>query len=206
MTGNERREEIVKAAARVFARYGYHKASIKAIARAADIRSPALIYHYFDDKRALFHAVIGRLAPLQGTPFTDEALAADWLDLPPGTLLPQMLTRLLSLADDEDTSRLIRLYLSEAARDPEIAEVVGSFQRSALSFLRRYLRRQVTLGRLKPHDENSTARILMGTVLPYLLGATIFPAIAAEFPERDAYAAAVVDTILHGLAGPEVEP
>lgn len=205
MVESERRQQIIDAATRTFSRHGYHKTSIKAIARAAGIRSPALIYHYFEDKRALFNAVIGQFAPFQGTPLAQPEVADAWLEIPPDVLFPQMLARLLALPDDEDAMRLVRLYLSEAARSPEVAEVVGKFQRDSLTFLRRYLRQQVELKRLKAHDENSVARLLMGSVIAYLLGTTIFPAVAADFPEREAYVASVVDTILHGLAVPAEE-
>ena len=205
MTESERRQQIIEAAARTFARHGYHKSSIKAIARAAGIRSPALIYHYFENKRALFNAVIGQFEPFKGTPLAEPETAAAWLEIPPGTLLPQMLTRLLSLRDDPEAVRLIRLYFSEAARSPEVAEVVSDFQRGALTFLRRYLRRQVALGHLKPHDEDGVARVLTGSVLAYVLGTTIFPGVAADFPARESYVATVVDTILNGLAPPSQE-
>src|ERR1700722_19026674 len=47
------RAEIVEAARSVFAAVGYAHASMRAIARRAEV-DPALIHHYFTDKAALF--------------------------------------------------------------------------------------------------------------------------------------------------------
>ena len=50
----ERREQILKAAFEEFAAKGFKGATIKSIAEAAGLQSPALIYWYFPDKEALF--------------------------------------------------------------------------------------------------------------------------------------------------------
>src|SRR5579863_4614098 len=47
------RQEILDAARAVFAEEGYDRASVRAIARRAGV-DPALVYHYFDGKPALF--------------------------------------------------------------------------------------------------------------------------------------------------------
>lgn len=47
------RNEIVEAAARVFAEKGYEGASLRAVARTAGV-DPALVHHYFDGKADLF--------------------------------------------------------------------------------------------------------------------------------------------------------
>lgn len=204
----DRRQQILEGALRTFSRDGYHKATIKAIADEAGIRSPALIYHYFDNKRALLEAVIGQFAPFQGTPLGDPAAAGQWLNLPPETLIPRVIGRILSLRDDPTIMRLIRIYFSEAVRNPDVADAVSNFQQRALSFLETYLERQIDLGRLRPHDVRTAARMLVGAMFVYVLGAEIFPAVAANFPEREPYAAAVFDILMDGLRAnrfPETE-
>ncbi len=49
--------EIVDAAKRVFAAKGYDGASLRAVAREADV-DPALVHHYFDGKASLFVAAM----------------------------------------------------------------------------------------------------------------------------------------------------
>jgi AcrR family transcriptional regulator len=51
------RQQILKAAEEVFAREGFDKASIRAIARRARLNS-ALIYYYFKDKGGLYHTLL----------------------------------------------------------------------------------------------------------------------------------------------------
>ena len=64
MTADERRGAILQAALDVFARRGYHAASIDEIAQAAGI-SKALIYEHFPSKRelhvSLLEAEVGEL-------------------------------------------------------------------------------------------------------------------------------------------------
>lgn len=57
MTGNERREQIIAAARREFARSGYHGASTASIAKSAGCSEP-MLYKHFAGKQALFTAVL----------------------------------------------------------------------------------------------------------------------------------------------------
>src|SRR5271170_3338922 len=51
------KSEIVEAAERVFAAKGYDGASLRAVAREAEV-DPALVHHYFDGKASLFVAAM----------------------------------------------------------------------------------------------------------------------------------------------------
>jgi AcrR family transcriptional regulator len=53
----KRREDIIKSARKVFAKYGLRKASIKEIARKAEL-SPQTIYTYFSTKQELYVGVL----------------------------------------------------------------------------------------------------------------------------------------------------
>jgi AcrR family transcriptional regulator len=53
----DRREEILQASLHLFAEKGFHGTSMRDIARSADI-TEGLIYHYFENKRDLFRAII----------------------------------------------------------------------------------------------------------------------------------------------------
>lgn len=54
---SDTRERIRKAAAKEFSAHGYDNASIRSIARAANV-DPALVPRYFEDKAALFTAAL----------------------------------------------------------------------------------------------------------------------------------------------------
>jgi AcrR family transcriptional regulator len=66
------RAEIVDAARAVFAEEGYARASLRAIARRAEV-DPALIHHYFADKAALFAQTMA--LPIDPRQVKDEATA-----------------------------------------------------------------------------------------------------------------------------------
>ncbi|WP_016910259.1 TetR family transcriptional regulator [Streptomyces xiaopingdaonensis] len=71
------RERILASARAEFAGRGYDKASIRAIARGADV-DPALVHHYFGTKEQVFGAAVeGALAPVLKVP---DALAASTPD------------------------------------------------------------------------------------------------------------------------------
>ena len=60
----DRRGQILDAAFEEFSEKGFKGATIKSIARAAGLQSPALIYWYFPDKEALFREVLGSKIPV----------------------------------------------------------------------------------------------------------------------------------------------
>jgi AcrR family transcriptional regulator len=69
-----RKKQILEAAAKVFAEKGFHRASTKAIAKAAGI-SEGTIYNYFTSKQELLTALLQRLgdmSPLEETQHDSE--------------------------------------------------------------------------------------------------------------------------------------
>ena len=67
--------EIVDAAKRVFAAKGYDGASLRAVAREADV-DPALVHHYFDGKASLFVAAMALPFDPRAVPVHDRSSAA----------------------------------------------------------------------------------------------------------------------------------
>ena len=59
-----RRQQIIDGALQVFASKGFETATTKDIAKAAGVKSPGLIYHYFADKADLFRHVIEQRVPV----------------------------------------------------------------------------------------------------------------------------------------------
>jgi AcrR family transcriptional regulator len=101
------RQSILDAARRVFAERGFDKASIRAIAAAAEV-DPALVHHYFGTKDKLFLASMN--APVN-----------------PAEVIPQA----LSGPPDQAGERLVRLVLT-VWDSPAGTAALGMF-RSALS-------------------------------------------------------------------------
>jgi TetR/AcrR family transcriptional regulator, regulator of autoinduction and epiphytic fitness len=174
---SDRRAQILEAAFEEFSAKGFKGATIKSIARAASLQSPALIYWYFPDKEALFREVLETRIPFLRTVRDPAGL----LDLPPEEVLPGIARRYLSTFDDKATQGMARLLIGEVMRRPEVAEIFGNavIQR-VLGFLKSYMARQVELGRLRPHDVRASARAFIGMLIPQAGGKMFFPALRED--------------------------
>ena len=173
----DRRAQILDAAFEEFSAKGFKGATIKSIARAAGLQSPALIYWYFPDKEALFRDVLGTKMLVVRAVTEPGRL----MELPPEEVLPTIARRYLATFDDPAAQRMVRLMVSEAMRRPENAEIFGNAViKRVLGFLKRYMARQIELGMLRPHDVRSSARAFIGMLLPQAGGKLFFPAIRED--------------------------
>lgn len=192
----QREEEILNAALEEFANLGFAGATIKRIAQRAKLASQALIYWYFPTKDALFQAVLARNLPIAQMVKDGAAL----LDQPPEQVLPQLARAYLAMADRPAALRLLRLFAPEALRRPEVAELLGGrIIGRVLTFIERYLDRQVELGRLRPHDTRISARAFVGMTLPQLGSKLFLQAIRIEGLSDDDFVEAIVALFLRGL-------
>jgi TetR/AcrR family transcriptional regulator, regulator of autoinduction and epiphytic fitness len=193
---SDRREQILEAAFGEFSAKGFEGATIKSIAGAAGLQSPALIYWYFPDKEALFREVLEARIPV----LRAVREPADLLDLPPEKVLPGIAGRYLATFDNNATQRMARLLVGEAMRRPEIAEVFGTAViKRVLGFLKSYMARQVELGRLRPHDVRASARAFIGMLIPQAGGKLFLPAIREDGLTDEEHVEAIVDIFLRGL-------
>ena len=192
----DRRGQILDAAFEEVSEEGFKGATIKSIARAAGLQSPALIYWYFPDKEALFREVLGSKIPVLRAVGEPTGL----LDQPPERVLPTIARGYLSTFDDPAAQRMVRLIMGDAIRRPEIARLFGSAViKRVLGFLKRYMARQVELGRLRPHDVRSSARAFIGMLLPQAGGKLFFPAIREDGLTDEEHIENAVKLFLEGL-------
>jgi TetR/AcrR family transcriptional regulator len=191
---SDRREQILKAAFEEFAAKGFKGATIKSIAGAAGLQSPALIYWYFPDKEALFREVLSSQVPL----LRAVADLAPIMDLPPETVLPRL--GRAYFAFEQFDARMLQLMVGEAVRRPEVAEMfIRSGPGRVLEFLKNYLEHQVDLGRLKPHDARSSARAFIGMLMPQLAGQLFFPALLEDGLTDEEHLKTAASIFLEGL-------
>jgi AcrR family transcriptional regulator len=108
---NETREAILAAARDAFAAHGYEKATIRGIARQAEV-DPALVHHFYGSKEDVFKAAVGDvLAPIA------EAMAG----VGPG-------------ADPTSTSeRLARVLVTLWEREPTKDALLGAVRAAVTS-------------------------------------------------------------------------
>jgi AcrR family transcriptional regulator len=198
-----RRQQILDAALRVFAREGYHKASIRHIAFEAGLKSPPLVYWYFKDKNELFEAVLLELAPLLQQ--MDDIAGS--IDDPPQVVLPKIIRNYMDAIRNPDFERLFRIFLSEVGHTPDMGvHFMRNGLLTLLEWLASYFGRQVQLGALLPHDPKVSAYAFLGLMGSYILGRDILQSPTEDLPDMDAYFEGAVALFLYGLDNRGEEP
>lgn len=125
--GPDTRTEVLEAARACFAREGYDKATIRAIAADADV-DPALVHHYFGTKRELFReavafpvdadrvlAAIDASTPAEGARTLARVFFEVWED--PATR-PRMLSLVRSAMTHDDAAALLRTFVGRELLGP----------------------------------------------------------------------------------------
>ncbi|HEV2579308.1 MAG TPA: TetR/AcrR family transcriptional regulator [Ktedonobacteraceae bacterium] len=191
----DRREQIIDAAMRVFAQKGFTKATNKDIAREAGI-TPGLIYYYFESKEAVLNAIIEMRTPVQLL----SALPPEALALPVGVFLKMLAQRVLEIVESENFVGLIRVMLPEVIHNPAMAPIpLAGFQR-VFAFLTGYFEAKVAAGELRPVDAAMIAQVLFGSMIGFVLRRQILRDPAALEFTHEQIADAIVDTMLNGTA------
>jgi TetR/AcrR family transcriptional regulator, mexJK operon transcriptional repressor len=193
----ERRQQIIDGALQVFANKGFEKATNKDIAAAAGVGSPGLIYHYFKDKADLFRQVVEqRLPVLQLLTHGEEEV----MSKPPREVLTIFAQSFLRVAENPTSIAMMKLLLGEAFRHPAIAEMINVIGPSrSISFLTRYLEKQMAAGVLKPMDPRAAARCFIGPMLAYLISREVFLQADAQQLSADTMVATAVEIFLKGM-------
>jgi AcrR family transcriptional regulator len=127
----ERREQILDAATRAFARAGYAATGLDDIAAEAEL-TRAMLYRHFDSKADLYRAVLDRACTRLA-----EATGADDFD---DDAIPALLR---AAAADPDGFRLLFRY---AAREPDFRELIDSITAASREVGRRNLARVIPEG------------------------------------------------------------
>jgi AcrR family transcriptional regulator len=192
----ERRHQIMEAALRVFADKGYSAATTKDIAHEAGV-TPGLIYHYFEDKRALLAAILTERSPVG---VAAEALAAEGMDeLDPRVLLPLLVTKLLERLEAAENSGPFHVLMGEAMHDPEMRRLFNDRTASVVESLAGYLGRQMERGRLRQLNPTLVAQLLLGSIMSCVIRRVLTHDPALTSYTREHIAATVADLVLSGL-------
>jgi TetR/AcrR family transcriptional regulator, mexJK operon transcriptional repressor len=113
------RQKILEVATELFLAEGYGSTSIEAVAARAGI-SKRTLYHRFDDKSALFaavvHEIIAQIRPPAGVPLIEGATLHD--------VLRRLAGMILRAALSPKALALHRLVMAESARFPELIRAV----------------------------------------------------------------------------------
>lgn len=177
-----RRQQIADAAARCFARNGFHATSMQQVIAEAGLSAGA-VYRYFPGKEALVRHIATDTIDTVAT-VLDEIADAD-----PVPLLEEILDQLLTAAEPYAQSRL-RIAVQtwgEALRNPELAAMVGELYLAFQARLAVLARRLREAGQLPADSEDAaTARVLFGLLQGYILQRVVL-----GNPDREQYVAGV---------------
>jgi AcrR family transcriptional regulator len=186
----DRRAQILAAAARAFARKGYHATSVRAIAAEAGL-APGTLYLYFPSKRDLL------------TGFFDYALGSgesrlkDLVGLPLEQALLAMVTDRLELMHTH--LGLLRVLLAESMFDPELARRVNQQALARVRELVERLLRGHGLSHLSPEQLTSAAQSLQALLFSE---GVVLPSLDPEHPHEPVAAAhRIVAFALEGIRG-----
>jgi AcrR family transcriptional regulator len=197
----DKRDRILEAAVRVFARTGYHRARVSDIANEAGI-AYGLVYHYFDNKEDLlaslfrerfsvFLAAVEAIAAAE-TRTQDKLLAVAELVLHAYRLRPEWVTVLV-----------LEIQRSSRITEPEQQRAVGRL----FQLVARMLRDGQARGELREGLDPEVAAYLFIGGLEIVITAHVLDVLRIEAGGESEYyrkvAGSVVEIFLHGLAARE---
>jgi len=190
----DRREQIIDAAMRVFSQKGFTRATNKDIAREAGI-TPGLIYHYFESKEAVLKAIIEGRSPLK----LIGSLPPQVLNLPPEVFLRFMVLQVLGIVEGEQFVHLLRVLLPEVIHNPNIAAFGASVIQRILGFLASFFESKMQAGELRQADPSLSAQVFVGSIIGFVLRRQIIhDPVALEYTHEQ-IVDAVIETVLKGL-------
>lgn len=191
-----RRQQILDGALDVFASKGFEKATIKDIAAAAGIGSPALIYHYFKDKADVFEHLANQRIPLLDLIRHPDA----FMRMPPRDALTSFALGLARAADNRGTIGLMKLMIGESLRRPAVAAMLNAIGPGrGFALLGRYLDQQMELGVLRRMDLGAAVRCFIGPIVAYILTREVFTQPDSRTLTVDQMVATAVDIFLRGM-------
>ena len=165
MSKERRREELLEAARKVFAKKGYHEAKVGDIAAAAKV-AKGTVYLYFPDKRSIFSVLIDDLFVRLSAAILRVDTSADV-----AAQVKHNIRAILSvLVDDPHT---MRMFFSHAtAVDPAFSDKIDSFYDGVKKLLAESLSDGQQLGIVVDGDVRLYASFTLGALKEILVETT----------------------------------
>lgn len=190
----DRREQIIDAAMRVFAEKGFTRATNRDIAREAGI-TPGLIYHYFENKEAVFRAIVEARSPLHIL----RTLSMEAGAQPPEVLLRFLVRRVLGVVEGEQFVPLIHMLLPEVIHNPAISPIGTGIFQQVIDLLGKYLSSKMESGELRQTDPTRAAHVFISSMMGFVLRRQVLRDTEALALSHEEIADALVDIVLNGL-------
>ena len=156
-------EQILQGAIQEFLKGGYADTSMVRIASTAKV-SKETLYNYFENKEALFAAIVERMAQQH----LQEVFASEPLPDDPAERLRQLAPKSLTPENlAPERMNFYRLIVAESGRFPHLAELyVRQFEQPNLAASTEYLK---NCQELRSSDPEAVAWIISGTITFYYL-------------------------------------
>ncbi|MEV1167297.1 TetR family transcriptional regulator [Nonomuraea sp. NPDC049784] len=120
------RGEILTAARKVFAEKGFDKATVRAIAREAEV-DPALVHHYFETKEGMFAAAMQ-------LPITPDAVIAVLLEGPREEIAERLVDLILKVTATPETREPMVALIRSAMTNEQAVTMFREFITNALLY------------------------------------------------------------------------
>jgi AcrR family transcriptional regulator len=188
---SEKRGQILKTAAQVFAEHGFDRASMSQLAKACGI-SKANIYHYYDGKDALLYDLLDRyLLELR-----DRLAAVNGAGQDPQQHLRALITEVLLAYQGADAEHSVQSS-SLRALPPEQQKTLRGYQRDMV------LQMSAAVKSVAP-QKFTDDKIALHEVTMSVFGMLNWHYMWSRdnsTEARSSYAARVSDLVLHGITG-----
>ncbi len=186
------KQRIIRAAIRVFGRYGYHKSTVSQVARQADMGRGTL-YWYYKSKEDIFRSIVQQFMS-EATEKINRQLQTnisfeskikgfirDWLELA---------TR------EEDIARIMYSVFSQSHGKfaQEMLKSVKKMYLDIIEILKNCFAREILKGQMRPADTRRLARLLIG-----LLDGIILQHIFVEKISPEPMTEVLTKLVLQGL-------
>jgi AcrR family transcriptional regulator len=188
--GEERRQGILKAAASVFARKGFERATTREIAQAAEV-AEGTIYNYFASKEELLAALVDAVRDEFAAVLAEGQLEGDHRD----HLVRAVERALQVIADNAESIRGLVAALWDQSRGFEGYLIPGS--RLLMVAVQAHLQTGMQEGTLRPLDSEAVAHMILGMVtflaLPYVRGVEAVPSAQQRHVQAELLATVLLD-------------
>lgn len=188
----DRRKELLDAAARVFARKGFHASRVGDIAEEAGV-AHGLLYHYFRSKDEVLETIFRE----HWTALLERVHAVEATDDPVEEQLRGIAGAMFyGWLHEPD---VVRVVIREIARSAEVQERVGELVKP-VGAIRRIVERGQAAGEFRTDIDAETAGVIFHGAIDEVITGLVLGRISAD--ERDVAAAQhqIVELVVSGLS------
>lgn len=194
---------LAEAALKVFAKYGYAGTTTQLLAKevrnlTGEKISPPLIYHYYENKEALFVASLKQLPPLQKF----SKLLHENGDQPLEGFLPVVARTYTEFLKAPETLALLRIVFIESPTQPQLPKtILSDFIPKLMLPMLQYFQGQVEKGAIRPMKFDQLLLQLIGPMIMRRIALSVLPVemLPVEISTDEEFIESLVQTLMKGI-------